>query len=120
VGYLFAVGFISILAQAVLLRELSVAFYGVELIYTLALGGWLFCSACGSMLRRKTKSPSFSSIQFLFLLLSISIPVDVAFIRSIRLLFSDVPGGYLPLHTQIGVVCVSLLPAGLLLGLLFQ
>ena len=119
-GYLFAVGFVSILAQTVLLRELSVAFYGVELIYTLALGVWLFCSACGTMLRRKTKSPSSSSIQFLFLLLSVSIPVDVAFIRSVRLLFSDVPGGYLPLHTQIGVVCVSLLPAGLLLGLLFQ
>jgi spermidine synthase len=120
VGYLFAVGFVSILAQTVLLRELSVAFYGVELIYTLALGIWLFCSACGAMLCRHTKSPSSASIQSLFLLSSISIPVDVAFIRSIRLLFSDVPGGYLPLHTQIGVVCVSLLPAGLLLGLLFQ
>ena len=119
-GYLFAVGFVSILAQTVLLRELSVAFYGVELIYTLALGVWLFCSACGAMLRRQTKSPSYFSIEFLFLLLSISIPVDVAFIRSVRLLFSNVPGGYLPLHTQIGIVCVSLLPAGLLLGLLFQ
>jgi spermidine synthase len=120
VGYLFAVGFVSILAQTVLLRELSVAFYGVELIYTLALGGWLFCSACGTILYRQTKPPASSSIQFLFLLLSLSIPADIAFIRSVRLLFSDVPGGYLPLHTQIGVVFVSLLPAGLLLGLLFQ
>jgi len=36
--YLFFIGFVSILGQVALLRELSVAFYGVELIYTLALG----------------------------------------------------------------------------------
>jgi len=119
-GYLFSIGFVSILAQAVLLRELSVAFYGVELIYTLALGIWLLCSACGTMLRRQSQPPPPSRIHLLFLLLSASIPLDVAFIRSFHILFSGVRGGYLPLHVQIGVVCISLLPAGLLLGLLFQ
>lgn len=119
-GFLFAVGFISILSQTALLRELSVAFYGVELIYTLAIGIWLLCSACGAMLRRRRKQPSPFGIHLLFWLLAVSIPVDIAFIRSVRLLFSAVPGGYLPLHIQIIAVFVSLLPAGLLLGLLFQ
>jgi spermidine synthase len=118
--YLFVIGFVSILGQVVLLRELSVAFYGVELIYTLALGVWLLCSACGAMLSRRTDNPSFLQINFLLLLLSIVIPLDVAFIRSIRLFFSDIPGAYLPLHTQVAAMSASLLPVGLLLGLLFQ
>jgi spermidine synthase len=118
--YLFAVGLVSILGQVVLLRELSVAFYGVELIYTLALGVWLLFSACGAMISRRIEAPSFAKINLLFLLLSLVIPLDIAFIRSVRLLFSDVPGAYLPLHAQIVVMAAALLPAGLLLGLLFQ
>jgi spermidine synthase len=118
--YLFAVGFISILGQVVLLRELSVAFFGVELIYTLALGAWLLSSACGTMISRRIRNPSVTRIHLLFLMVSIGIPLDVACIRSVRPLFSHVPGLYLPLHTQIAVMCASLLPLGLLLGLLFQ
>ncbi len=118
--YLFALGFVSILAQVVILRELSVAFFGVELIYTLALGIWLLFSACGAMISRKTQNPSLGRVKLLFLLLSASIPLDVAFIRSIRLIFSNIPGLFLPLHIQIAVMSASLLPLGLLLGLLFQ
>lgn len=118
--YLFIVGFISILGQVALLRELSVAFYGVELIYTLALGIWLLCSACGAMISRKTDRPSYSGINLLLLLLSVVIPLDMAFIRSARVLFSGIPGAYLPLHLQIAVMSLALLPVGLLLGLLFQ
>ncbi len=118
--YLFLVGFVSILGQVVILRELSVSFYGVELIYTLALGIWLLFGACGAMISRKTQNPSLVRIILLLLLLSISIPLDVAFIRSIRLIFSDIPGAFLPLHTQIAVMSASLLPVGLILGLLFQ
>jgi hypothetical protein len=36
---LLIIGLVSLLAQVVLLRELVVAFYGIELIYILALGG---------------------------------------------------------------------------------
>jgi spermidine synthase len=118
--YLFAVGFVSILGQVVILRELNVAFYGVELIYTLALGVWLLFSACGAMISRRVQTPSTTKINLLFLLLSLSIPLDIAFIRSVRLLFSNIPGAYLPLHTQIVAMSISLLPLGLLLGLLFQ
>jgi spermidine synthase len=118
--YLFAVGLISILGQVVLLRELSIAFYGVELIYTLALGAWLLFSACGALIGRRTQNPSSFRISLLFLLLFFCIPLDVAFIRSIRLLFSGTPGAYLPLPTQAIALSMALLPVGLLLGLLFQ
>jgi spermidine synthase len=119
-AYLFSIGLISILGQVVLLRELSVAFYGVELIYTLALGVWLLFSALGALIGRRIQNPSFFRISFLFLLLFFCIPLDVAFIRSIRLLFSGTPGAFLPLSTQIIAMSIALLPVGLLLGLLFQ
>jgi len=66
---LFLVGLISILGQVVLLRELTVAFYGVELIYTLALGVWLLCSACGALIAQRIKNPSLFRINLLFFLL---------------------------------------------------
>ena len=118
--YLFAIGFVGILGQVVLLRELSVASYGIELIYILTIGIWLFSSACGAMISRQRSLPSFSRINFLFVLFSVSIPLDIAFVRSARLLFAGTSGAYLPLHSQIFVLFSSILPLGLMLGLLFQ
>lgn len=118
--YLFAIGFVSILGQVVLLRELSVAFYGVELIYTLAIGIWLFWGACGAMISRRTLKPSHTWINLLFIALSIGLPFNIAFIRSVRLLFTGTPGAYLPLHVQIAALSASLMPLGMILGLLFQ
>jgi spermidine synthase len=118
--YLFAVGFVSILGQVVILRELNVAFYGVELIYTLALGVWLLFGAFGAMISRRIQAPSYIRINVFFLLLSITIPLDVAFIRSVRLIFFNIPGAYLPLQKQIAAISISLLPLAFLLGLLFQ
>jgi spermidine synthase len=120
-AYLFALGFISILGQVVLLRELNVAFYGVELIYTLALAVWFLSTACGAMLQMRNRpAPPPAWTNLLFLLFSIGLPLDVALVRSVRHLFTDVPGVYLPLESQIAAMCVSLLPIGLILGLLFR
>jgi spermidine synthase len=118
--YLWVVGFISILGQTVLLRELNVALYGVDLIYLLALGTWLLWSAAGSMVSRRRWHPSPDLIGRLLILFSILLILDVAFVRSIRLLFSAVPGAFLPFHLQILSMSISLLPIGLLSGLLFQ
>jgi len=118
--YLLIVGFISLLGQVVLLRELSVAFYGVELIYTLAMALWLFAGACGALISRSILRPSFDRIHFLFLLVAIDIPLSVVFIRYIRQLFAGTPGAYLPLPTQILAMTAAMMPLGMLLGLLFQ
>ncbi|MEJ2246842.1 MAG: hypothetical protein P8Y80_12310, partial [Acidobacteriota bacterium] len=117
---LFTIGFISILGQVVLLRELSVAFYGVELIYTLAIGIWLIFSGLGTILGIRQKNPSPVRINLLFFILSIAIPSGIVFIRSIRIIFSGTPGAYLPLHIQFFAMALSLLPFGLFLGLLFR
>ncbi len=116
---LFALGLISILGQVVLLRELSVAFYGVELIYVLALGAWLTWTAAGTFIGTCKPEPSQSQVRFLFLVLAVLFPVAVVFIRGIRPLFSTVPGAYLPFSSQLLSLAVSLLPAGLLSGWLF-
>ncbi len=119
-AYLVVVGLVSILGQVVLLRELNVAFYGVELIYSLALGAWLLYTAAGTWITRKSLSPAAARINLLLGLFALLLPLDVAFIRGIRILFSAVPGAYLPFQTQILAMLLSLLPVGLIVGLLFQ
>jgi spermidine synthase len=118
--YLLSIGLISILGQVVLLRELSVSFYGVELIYILAMGIWLFWTAIGALIGRRDQSPSHNQIAVLFVIFGMIIPLDIVFIRSSRLIFGGVPGAYLNLFQQLTVVLISILPAGLLSGLLFQ
>jgi spermidine synthase len=117
---LFTIGLISILGQVVLLRELNVAFYGVELIYLLALGIWLFWTAVGALISRRRWQPSIQAMAILFLFSGIVLPVDVVFIRASRLLFSGVPGAYLSFPHQLMIMIMALMPVGLILGLLFQ
>ena len=109
---LLAIGLISILGQVVLLRELNVSFYGIELIYLLALGIWLFWTAVGAVIGRRIRFPSLNHIAVLFIIFGIAIPLDIVFIRSSRLLFGGIPGAYLTFFQQLIVVVISILPAG--------
>ncbi len=117
---LLIIGFISILGQVVLLRELSVAFYGIELIYTLAIGVWLLCTAAGALISRRDREPFPGQVQVLLLTFALILPLDVVFIRAIRPVFSGVPGAYLPFDRQLLALTIALLPIGLLLGLGFR
>lgn len=118
--YLLIIGCVSILGQVIILRELNVAFYGVELIYILAMGVWLFGTGIGAIIGRKSHVPSETSIRFLFLVFSLTLPLDIAFIRAIRPLFQGVTGAYLPFSHQLAGITLALLPIGILLGLMFQ
>jgi len=120
ITYLLAIGLISILGQVVLLRELNVSSYGIELIYIIAMGIWLFWTAAGAVIGRRSSSPSLKHIATLFVVFGIIIPLDILFIRSSRLIFGGIPGAYLTFYQQLIVVAVSVFPAGLLSGLLFQ
>ena len=70
--YLFIIGFISILGQVILLRELAVSFYGVELIYILSMGVWLFWTAVGAVMGRKSSVPSAGAVRWLFVFLPLN------------------------------------------------
>ncbi|MFA5179855.1 MAG: hypothetical protein WC405_00920 [Syntrophales bacterium] len=115
---LFNIGLISLLSQVILLRELAVAFYGVELIYLFALGVWLFFTAAGSLISRYRRATA-GTMTVAFLCLAILLPVDVFFIRASRLIFAGVPGAYLPFYQQLLVPILALFPIGLLSGFLF-
>ena len=59
---LIVIGLVSILGQVTILRELSVAFYGIELVYILAIGLWLLGTAVGAMIGyRRRRPPAWAS-----------------------------------------------------------
>jgi len=114
---LFISGFISILGMVAVLRELAVAFHGIELIYPAAIGGWLFFAAIGTLFGKSLSRQR--TIAFLLTLFSLLILSIALFIRgSAPLLdktglFSNTP------FRQTSLFIVALLPGGLISGLVF-
>jgi spermidine synthase len=118
--WLLATGLVSVLGQVALLRELSVAFYGSELIVILAIGAWLLWTALGTTLGRRAGQRPPAHVRALLLAVSLVLPGSLVFVRAVRQVFGAVPGAYLPFPQQLLALFVSLLPIGLLLGLLFR
>ncbi len=118
VAALFLTGLVSLLGQVVLLRELNVAFFGIELIYLIGLGVWMLLTAAGALIG--SRHPSAGRLALLFLCLALFLPLGVVFLRASRFLFGGVPGAYLPFLRQMAALVIALLPAGLLSGLLFR
>ena len=119
-GRLFAVGFLSMVGQVALLRELAVASFGVELIYLLGLGIWLAAGALGAVAGRSRDPAVSPRTDLAFLLLALLLPSGIAFLRGARVLFGGVPGAYLPLGQQVATAVLGLAPAGAVLGWLFR
>ncbi|HQT92094.1 MAG TPA: hypothetical protein PL001_08710, partial [Candidatus Kryptobacter bacterium] len=120
VAYLITIGLVSILGQVVILRELNVAFYGIELIYILSLGFWLLGTAIGAAVGRRSGAPGEGNVQSLLILMAGVLPADIIFIRDIRRIFGSVPGGYLPFELQIVGLIAAIIPLSLLTGISFQ
>lgn len=117
---LLAIGFLSILGQVILLRELSVALYGVELIYILAMAVWLFWSAVGAMIGPRFLVPETKTVGRIFSGFALLFFGDVLFIRYFRTLAGATTGTFLPFPIQLILLFISLLPTGVIMGLLFQ
>ncbi len=118
--YLLILGFISILGQVLLLRELNVAFFGIELIYILSLGIWLLGTAIGAIIGKRKSVYNLSRLKFLFLSWGIILIIETIFIRFIRIIFSSVQGAYLPFTTQLISISIAILPVSILVGVMFQ
>ncbi len=117
---LFLTGLVSLIGQIVLMRELSVAFFGVELIYLIALGIWLLLTALGTIAGQQRNSASPARAATLLLAFALCLPLGVVFLRGSRLLLGGVLGAYLPFPRQMAALLIALAPAGLLSGLLFR
>jgi spermidine synthase len=118
VAALFLTGLISLLGQIVLLRELNVALYGIELIYLIGLGIWMLLTALGALIG--SRNPSAGRTAVLFLCVALFIPLGVVFLRANRLLMDGVAGAYLPFLPQMAVLVIALLPSGLISGMMFR
>ncbi len=117
---LLLVGLLAILSQIVLLRELNVAFYGVELVYALALAVWMAGNAAGSLFGRRRSALGGRGEAWLLAGAAALLPLDVAWIRGSRWLLGGIPGAYLPFGHQLLVLALALLPPAILLGLAFR
>ena len=118
--WLVATGLVTLWGQVVLLRELIVAFYGSELVVLLGLGVLMLSTAAGALLGRSLHPPSEAAVGRAFLAFAAFAPLLVVFLRALRVLFGGVPGADLPVGQQLAGLALSLLPFGLLAGLLFQ
>jgi len=115
---LFLTGFVSLLGQITLLRELNVASYGIELIYIIGLGVWMLLTAAGALTGGRTLSSR--RLAILFLGFAFFLPACILFLRASRFLLGGIPGAYLPFSRQMAALVIALLPAGLISGLLFR
>jgi len=115
---LVAVGLVSMLGQVVLLRELAVASFGIELVFLAGTACWLGAGAAGALV--PPRPGLWPALRVGLLALALLLPGEVAFLRAARSLFGDVPGAYLPLGRQLATAALGLMPAGALLGWLFR
>lgn len=116
---LYATGFVTLLSQVVLLRELIVTFYGVEFIYLISIAFWLLWGGIGATLSRRAFLHTPETLPVLFLAFTVTLPGVIVFLRGCRTLLGIVPGSYMQLHTQIFLAAFALLPVAIISGPLF-
>ena len=120
---LILIGFTSMAAQIVLMRELMVVFYGNELSLGITLAGWLFWVAMGSwgigrffVERIRNKLAFFV---FAELLLALFLPLTIFATSAIPIILNTSPGEIIGLFPMIYSSLAILAPPCLLLGFLF-
>lgn len=94
--FFFLLGLISVLGQAVILRETTTLFYGNEIFYGLGLGSWMFFVGLGSFFGIKLNFLKGKQKFWWLILLGIAalIVLEVIFLR--WLVINFVPLGELP------------------------
>lgn len=113
----FVLGFSSIVAQALIIRELMISFYGNELFSSLALGFWLVLVGIGSLLF-SVIFQKINSAKILLLghiLIAIFLPLEIFFIRLIKNFFV-LPGEIPNLLPVLFYTFFALSPLCLVLG----
>jgi len=92
---LILMGFTSLVVQALLIREFLISFYGNELTIGIILACWIIAEAIGSgfasKISTKSKTPHLT-YGILQILICIYLPISIFLIRSIKNIFSIIPG----------------------------
>ena len=117
----FSLGFIALVSQVVLIREMVVACAGSEISMGMVLAAWLLWGAVGSLagsrLARRTKAEG--ALAVLMALLCLALPASVALVRAMKGLFGILPGEIVGLAWILFASFAMTAPVCVLLGLLF-
>ncbi|MGA2072358.1 MAG: hypothetical protein ABSH52_02550 [Terriglobia bacterium] len=94
-GILSLIGFTSVIAQIVLMRELIVVFYGNEISLGIILAGWLLWTAIGSSLLGRISGCSIDprkAVASLEGMIAVIFPLTIFAVRASRAVLETVPG----------------------------
>ncbi len=115
-------GCYATIAQVLIIREFLVVFFGNELCLGIILGAWLFGVAFGAVTGGRVAS-RFNNHLSVFIavlvLMCFILPLDLIFIRILRLIL-DVPSGqYIPLLSLLISSIIIVTPFSFTIGLVF-
>jgi spermidine synthase len=116
------IGFTSVIAQIVLMRELIVVFYGNEISLGIMLASWLLWTAIGSTALGRVSGRWRESGKLMACLetcLAVVLPPTILAVRASRLVFQSVPGETLGPGPMFLTSCATLSAFCLLSGGLF-
>ncbi len=116
------IGFTSIIAQVLLIRELVAVFYGNELSLGLILAAWLFWVALGSwVLGRLSERLQLGAGSYMLtlVLVALLLPSQIALIRALRIMLDVTPGLMIGFGPMAWAIFVILAPLCLILGFQF-
>jgi spermidine synthase len=117
---LIVIGFISVVAQTILIRELISTFYGNELCLGVIFASWLFWMAIGSGTATKVKAlwkpEIFVIIQIVITFL---FPLTIFLIRNIKPILHIAPHELIGYPAMIVSIFLLLAPLGIAIGSLF-
>src|SRR5512143_3720426 len=109
-----AVGFTATIAQLVLLREMLAVFYGNELLFGLVFAAWLLWTAAGArvlgpvLIRRRPQGTS--TLAACLALAALAFPMQIALVRSIRLVSGTTPGAQVEFAVMAAAIALLVAP----------
>jgi spermidine synthase len=118
----FYLGFLSLVAQTILLREMLAVFSGNEIVLGASLAFWLAWVGLGSLSGNwfaKRFSSSLASLGWSYPVAAFSLFVALFLVRHCRTLWGYLPGETIPLLQTIITATVSPAPLCFLLGFIF-
>jgi len=119
---LFLIGFVAIVGQILLIRELLVIFYGNELSTAVTLASWLIWTSLGSATLGRIvdaishKHRTFGSVQIILALL---LPSSILMVRLSKILWNIPVGEVIDLVTMMAISFAILAPFCFFSGFLF-
>ena len=119
---ILVLGAFSQVAQAVLIREGLVVFYGNEVSLGAFYASWLFWLTAGSLLALRWgegRGPAMPAVGWILLALPLTLAGQVLALRSVRLLLDVSSSEFVPLGDLFVSLTLITLPSGVLLGLAF-